>query len=305
MGATPLMDKGLRKSTRVLSEAVAAASEKRSLAKPIAVKGISQGQLVQIAVKEFGKLDVDPGYQRGRTTMVNQIVRALQAGGLVLDPVTLCIRKGSKDGKLWIVDGYQRVCAFQTLKLPFMAMVHHSDAVEAEAEFFISLNSRRNVSANVIVKAWAGPISEVLVKVNGDFLHPLYNRINFEQSSNKNRFAASTLVKGLLHVTGSDSSMSINLQLSRLDTAIKVPLLKARCEHLLRIIGQVTKPATTLPAIVVRALAVVARERWEDDVYIPQQRVIGRLFAKSWANDVILTEKYFVILTDTIRKIWR
>lgn len=294
-----------RRATRATSEAVRQVSERRSLRAPLVIKGISPGKLVTITPSMFGKLDVDPGYQRGKTTMVGKIVRALQAGGLVLDPVTLCIRKGDKNGTLWIVDGFQRTCAHQQLNLPFQAMVHESEDMEAERHFFLALNERRNVSANVTVKAWNGPVGELLRKAEEDFQHPLYRRINFAQCSNEARIAAASLVRALFSVIGIDSGAgNTSYILARLDTAMKDRLERARIEHFLRLAGKVWAKGSP-KLIVLRSLASVARERWFEEVDLPSPRVIERLQAKNWAADVPLVEKYRTVLLEQIRKIWK
>src|SRR5262245_10461772 len=81
-----------RKGTIASSEAVRKAVDARRMVMPLTVQGISPGTLHKITPAEFSDLDVDPSYQRGETTMVNHLITAIQAGGLVLDPVTLCRR---------------------------------------------------------------------------------------------------------------------------------------------------------------------------------------------------------------------
>jgi hypothetical protein len=291
------------KRLRSESPAIAAAIERRTLKAPLTVKGIGQGRLVKIEVSQFSKLDVDPTYQRGETNMVGQIVRALQSGGAVLDPVTLCQRSGDKTGKLWIVDGYQRTCAFQQLGIPFQAMIHESESVDAERQFFISLNNRKAVSANVIIKAWDGISGELMRSANEDFQHPLYNRINFQQGNNDNRISAGSLVRGMTAVVGIDRSGSTHEHLSRLDTALHNRNARARVEFYLRLIGKAC-PKGFLPAIVLRGIGTVARERWSDEVDLPHTRVLVRLYEKNWKEEV-LGEKYFAVLLDIIRKMWR
>ena len=291
-----------RKATRTTSDAVRIASEKNAKYAPILVKGISAGELMTITPSMFGRLNVDPSYQRGETVMVNQIVRAIQAGGSILDPVTLCERKGGDE--LWIVDGFQRVCAFQQTKTPFKAMVHRSDSAESEHQFFIALNAKRAVSANVIVKAWTGPSGSVLRRANESLEHPLSGRINFAQGSNSNRISASSIVGGMLLATGSGSRGRIEVMLSRLDMAMSKSLVRARVEHYLRLVGMISERVCQ-PALVLRALGDVAAERWERDVVMPNRKVIERLANKNWEGSVILSAKYYPILLETVRKVWK
>lgn len=292
-----------RNNTRASSQKVADHHDKRASFKPVAVSGISAGEFITVKPAMFSKLDVDPSYQRGETTMVNQIVRALQAGGAVLDPVTLCERRDN--GKYWIVDGYQRVCAFQQLGIPFTAMLHQSDSAEAEKTFFIALNSKRALSANVIVKAWTGPSGSLMRKANESLEHPLYDRINFTQSSNDARMSASSLSRALLTLVASDRAAGrIEKMLSKIDMAMTSGVKRARVEHFLRLIGRIC-PKGYVPVAVLRALAITATERWEKDVEMPSAKVIERLRTKNWAADVPLVEKYMPIIVSAVQKIWK
>ena len=294
-----------KRATRITSAAVRAQADRRLQQKPVVVTGIGPGELTTITPKQFGKLDVDPSYQRGQTSMVAAIVRALQAGGKVFDPVTLCRRRGGD--VLWIVDGYQRVCAFQQLQISFTAMVHDSESAAAEHQLFIALNTRKAVSANVIVKAWTGPAGEIIRKANESMEHPMYDRINFAQNSNENRFAASSLVRGMLCSIGaSRSSGSMNELLSRLDTQLgdKHSMNRARAEHYLRLCGKICERGY-IPALVLRALGAVAYRHWEREVTMPSMKVIERLREKHWAAEVQLVEKYLPIIEQTIAKVWK
>lgn len=293
-----------RKDRRVDSPAVAAASEAKATFKPVLVKGIGEGELIEVKPSMFARLDIDPAYQRGETSMVGTILRVLQAGGKVLDPVTLCHRKGD-DKTLWVVDGYQRVCAHQETKLPFMAMLHQSEDAEAEHQFFIALNARRAVAPNVIAKAWVGPSGTAMRRANESPEHPLYDRVNFSQSQNETRIAASCLAKGMLCVVGFPRSGGrIDVIMSKTDTGMAKQMPKARVEHYLRLVGMVC-PVGFLPALVLRALGTVAQERWITDIKMPNRKVIERLKTTQWASKVILVERYYPLLLDLVRKVWR
>ena len=291
-----------RNLTRLANETVRAGHEKRSRYKPVIVDGIGKGSLITVTPSMFKLLDVDPSYQRGKTTMVNEIIRVLQAGGKVFDPVTLCERRGSD--KLWIVDGYQRVCAFQEMHLPFEAMVHKSDSAECEHDFFIALNSRKAVHANVVVKAWNGPSGALLRKVNEAIEHPLYERLNFSQGSNVSRIGASIIARSLLILCGSERSGHIRVLLSSIDVSMSKAIVRARIEHFLRLIGRMCEKGA-LPDIVMRALAMTAVERWEDDVQMPKNKVIERLKAKNWSAEFPLNTKYLPVIVNAIKKIWK
>lgn len=295
-----------RKGSRASSASVHASFEKRATHKPVIVEGIGEGKLITVHPSQFKLLDVDPAYQRGATTMVTQIYRALQAGGKVIDPVTLCKRKGTGD-RMWIVDGHQRVCAYQQAAMPFQAMLHESDDVESEKSLFIALNSKRALSANVIVKAWTGPVGNMLRKANESMEHPLYGRINFTQSASDSKIAASSLVRSVLCVIGVDKSGGrVEQNLSRIDMAMSKPLNKAKVEHFLRLIGRVS-PSGTLPALVLRAIGTIADERWDktENLSLPTNKSIEKMRTKQWGAEVMLVEKYLVVLLENVRKAWK
>ena len=291
------------KGSRADSPAVAAANDLRAGFRPVVVDGVSDGELITVTLSMFSSLDIDPAYQRGETTMVGQIIRAVQAGGKVLDPVTLCQRKGSD--KLWIVDGHQRVCAFQQLRIPFKAMLHKSVSPDAEHHFFIALNAKRGLNANVIVKAWTGPSGVMMRKANESLEHPLYGRLNFSQGANESRISATSLARGVMCVVGhGKNSGRVDMIMSRIDLAMAKTMNRARAEHYLRLIG-LACPQGNLPALVLRAIGDVASERWEKQVYMPPRKVIDRMRVKTWAASVVLQEKYYSVLVDTVGKMWR
>lgn len=299
-----MIPKSTKRQTRIQSEAVRERAESRSTYKPVIVDGISAGELITVTKSMFDKLDVDPQYQRGKTLMVGQIIRAIQAGGSVLDPVTLCQRPGSET--MWVVDGHQRVCAFQETGTPFKAMLHKSKDANAEHQFFIALNAKRAVSANIIVKAWTGPAGVMLRKANESMEHPLYERVNFGPSGNDRRINASTLVNGMVTITNKGTAAGrVDVLLAKVDMSVTSKTRqRARVEHYLRLIGLIS-PSGGLPHLVVRALGEVAGERWVKEIEMPNRKIIEKLSKKNWVADTILLQKYYSVLLDTVRKIWK
>jgi hypothetical protein len=72
----------------------------------IVIRGVKVGDRVNIPYDKLDELNVDPRYQRSEQVgMVNQIVRALLAGGQISDAIHVAVRN---DGSKWIVDGRQR-----------------------------------------------------------------------------------------------------------------------------------------------------------------------------------------------------
>jgi hypothetical protein len=274
----------------------------------LTVEGISQGRLTVVTPATFGKLDVDPAYQRGETSMVSDIINALQAGGLVLDPVTLRKRPWAKDREqLWVVDGHQRVCAFQELNVPFQAMVHESESLDAEKKFFLALNSRKAVGADVIAKSWTGPCARLLMAASQNPAHTLYERVSYAQGFNESRLGAMVVVRGAWTATSGMPGTGGSAQrlLSRLDVAIGPPEKKLRAEMFLQLMGDAF-PKGSCSLLVSTALSVVAFERWSEASKYPAAQQVERLRKVSWRMEVpVLTAKFRPVLVELIRRIWK
>lgn len=297
----------VRRSTRVLSAPVRAAAEARTNRAPLVVQGISLGRLITIKPSAFDRLDVDPSYQRGETGMVGDLIRVLQAGGQVLDPVSLCRRPWQDPDKMWIVDGYQRVCAFQQLQVPFQAILYDSDSLDAEKKFFVSLNSRKAVSADLIVKSWVGPSGAMIRAADANPAHPLCGRIHMQQGTNRAKIGGTILARGMLAAaTGLEPNGSAQRVLARLDHAISEKAAnKARAEHFMRLFPAVL--TDKVPSVfVVIALAHVAYDRWKIEIAPPKTSVIEKLRVIRWDQEVpALTKKYQPVLAELVKRAWR
>lgn len=296
------------KRSKAKSEAVRIKAELSRKYNPVAVRGITPGKLVTIPVEDFVHLDVDPTYQRGETQMVGQIVSAIQAGGLVLDPVTLVARPWAKNDaeKKWIIDGYQRVCAFQQLGRPFQAMLHESESIEAEKQFFLSLNTRHAVHSNIIVKSWTGPGAEAIAKANASPSHALYERVNYVQNTNASRIPASVLVRGaLIAATGKMTGGAIQKVLSRLDVAMGPPERRHLATKFLQLAGEICPKGTT-NSFVLEVLGLAAWDRWSRGGDYPSVSVITRLAKVNWKMEIpAFSEKFRPVATAIIDKIWK
>lgn len=301
------MIKTRKLATSAAQRAQAARNRMRA---PLVVTGITEGEPLTVTQEMFKLLDIDPAYQRGDTRSINDIIRAIQAGGLVLDPVHLCARPWDQDpNKLWVVDGHQRVCACQSLNIPFRALVHKSDSLEAEMTFFQVLNNRVNVTTNLLVKSWVGKAGALLRSVERDDRHPLHQRVNLSAYNSDSRIPASSLARGaLVACTGLDPQGPIQKALQRLDTALEVGARQvAMAEHYLRLVGFVFQKGRGPHHLILIALGAVAHERWKrDEIMLPKPQVIERLARVSWDHEVpARVKKYQPITLDLIRKIWK
>jgi len=254
------------------------------------------------------QLDIDPSYQRGKTTEVAHLIRALQAGGAVLDPVTLCRRKwgDAPAEKLWIIDGHQRVLAFRALAKTFIAMVHDSASLEAEKGFFAAMNTRRNLTGDVVVKAWDGESSSLISRTQNEG-HPLNGHVAFDKRA-RDQMSAAALVRGSLTAAeGLMSNGGVQIVLRRLDAALKDASNRARAEHYLRLVGYIYPDGRAPASLVLIAIASVANAHWADgDFDMPTPAKLARLRDIQWDSEVpSITQKFFPVMLNIIRKIWR
>lgn len=302
-----LKEKAVRKDTRVLSPNVRAAADAQRKRTLLTVSGISPGKLVTVTPAQFGKLDVDPAYQRGETTMVDEIINVVQAGGAILDPVTICKRTSWHDKEtLWVVDGHQRVCAFQQLQQSFQAMVHESESLDSEKKFFLALNMRKAVGSDVIVKSWTGPSGRMIVAAHESTTHPLCGRVNFAQGFNESRLGATVIVRGAFTAaTGLAATGSTQKILSRFDVAMSPPEKKKKAEQYLRLIGEVF-PKGSVSVLVATALGMVAHERWKMGHAYPSSQIVDRLRRVNWRQEIpVLSVKFRPVLIEIINKKWK
>jgi hypothetical protein len=296
----------MKRNKKSTSEAVRQQADKARKHTVLTVSGIGVGKLVHIEPRDFKRLDVDPSYQRGETKMVSTLVTVLQRGGKILDPVTVCERSWDRHGKLWIIDGHQRVCAFQQLGMGFTAMLHSSSSLEAERSFFIASNARKAVSPNLMVKSWAGGSGKMVVAANETPSHPLYNRLGLEQGGSMSRIGSMIAARGCyIAATGHKPFGSAADLLSRLDVACGVPGKKAKAEAYLRVLGQLV-PKGRVNVNVAEALAQCCHEKWEEGISYPSQRSVTKLASLNWQIEVpILVRKYVPVIQGIINRWWK
>jgi hypothetical protein len=261
--------------------------ESRRLWSPVIVGGINFKERGIVTPSDYARLDVDPSYQRGKTNEVAMLILALQRGGQIPDPVDLAMRTwGPQDGKLWIVDGFQRTCAFQELSLSFAANFYKSESLEAERRFFIAKNNRRSLSTNAQVKAWDGPSTALLHALNNSPDSSLYGRISFDHSGS-DKLSASVLIRGVERcLSGSRNTSDIQRSLSRCDNLLKTQTDKLKATTYLRLVSLCFPHgyARLLPSL---ALAEVANEYWKTATMAPPgPGTIKRIAAVNWKTQL-------------------
>jgi hypothetical protein len=187
-----------------------------------------------------------------------------------------------------------------------MAMVHESSSLDAEKQFFLSLNTRHAVSSNTIVKSWTGPGAAAIMKANASPSHPLHERVSFSAAFNNSRIGAAVVVVGaLMAATGKITKGSIQVSLSRLDVAMGPAERRFLVEHYLRLLGQIS-PKGAFPRFVAQALGLAAWDRWSRGQEYPDRVTIARLAKINWKMEIpAFVEKYRPVVQNMIDKAWK
>lgn len=298
-----------RKSAGIENEAVRAKAITQRVNKPVLLKGVSLGALITVKPSAYKLLDIDPEYQRGEVKAeVNSLVAAIEAGGFIPDPVTLVKRtwvNGTDASKLWIIDGQQRVAAFQLMDREFQAMVYTADSYEAEKNFFLVMNTRQAVNASTFVHSWPGLGAELIRRANDQEGHPLHGRVLWGPGSGA-RIAGAILVKGLLGAaSGSAAGGSIQNTLSRLDHALKDHDARERARLFLELVAHVF-PTSYAPTLAMQALGQVAYRRWlKGALNLPAARRMSNIAVLKWDKLVpSYAARYRGVLELEIDKRW-
>lgn len=310
---TPRLAAKVKNNRAATNPKVAAAVEARKKGAPLVLKGIGPGKRTTLGPASHKRVDFDLRYQRGEIKpWVNEIVAALNAGGLVLDPITIVRRTWHEPGEdtsklYWIIDGLQRFTALESLGRDIDAIVHESESLDAERAFFLVMNARRNVNTNKIVRAWPGEGAKMLSAINETAGHSLCGRIEFAYTGG-DRIGAAVLVKATITASsGVLFNNDIQKGLTRLDHAMKDRQSRLYAETFLELVGRVF-PKSYGKLMPMQVLAEVARKRWSDSgrVYIPTDHVIAKLSEINWDFEVpTFNMKYRPIIVAAVEKRWR
>jgi hypothetical protein len=306
-----------RGASIVGNEAIAEQRRRKRTEHPIALRGVSEGKLITVTPEMFNQLDLavmdptgaQPGYQRMRQeAWVNKLIDAIARGGYVPDPVKLAKRTYTTDGKLWVVDGQQRMWAHFELSKPFKALVSEVDSYKSECDWFIIENDRKLLQSNLIASDWTGPCAVTLRAAHRDPGHPLYGKVNYRGGQSV-QFNAMVLLRGMaVAATGSlRSAVGGSIRtLQVLDNALTDPKAATRAQMFLRVLPQVFP--TERPRLhSMQALGLVAFNRWRDHgVMMPDAMSLSRMRRINWGSLWALPTQHRVRLTiEAIEKAWR
>lgn len=298
-------------ATLVGNERVFQQHAMRRVDKPLVIAELPH-KTITVTPKMFGRLDVDPEYQRGETDIINQIIASLKAGGNVVAPPILSHRVWEPSEKLWIVDGLQRCTALMSLDRTFEAIVYEVQNLDQERALFIISNQRVVVSPNRSIKAHPGPTALLLRTLDAHQHHPCYNRINFV-TGDPSKISASIAVRGIVGAaSGIVPNGKVMSMLSRSDAAIeKDPMAKLRCSMFMKMLC-LAFPKTYVKTLMVEALGLVCFERWREakvaaDVEVPPPSTLNRI-AKINVDHVTngsSAARFRGLVVEEVRKAWR
>ena len=289
-------------------------SAQRKSALPLALTELlGTGRLMVIPVAQLSTLNVDEEYyqRRERRTMVNSIIHAMSAGGIVPDPVKLAKRV---DGSLWVVDGQQRYWAHVRMQRPLTAMVYDVTKIEDEMALFTVLNTRASIRATSRIHAWTGPTAALLRELNskpGGFFH---EQIDF--GHNTGRPFSSAILAKVIAASICPSMRAyhngIDQVLLAADGALNANPVSAgeRAGATLHLIGRVFDPKhqRRMRYLVAIAFALTAREKWDKygRIVSPTPREFTSLARYDWEKCVEgFSVKYLPTLERQIKKRWK
>lgn len=243
------------------------------------------GARVDIDYDDLSKLGVDERYQRPeQRPMVNQIVRALRAGGQIADAIHVAVRT---DGTWWIVDGQQRWnAAILGDAKTLSAQLYHVPDFDTEKKLFLVFNTRAKVHPNVIVKSWPGAAGDLVRWLNEDEESPLRGGIGFGPGNHATH--ATVIVKALsATLTGATrNSDATETSLRRLDAAIRQKGMTVARQYA-RSTGTLLKSyfnGSRMLASQVLPITGAAFEKWRKGVKLPTRGDYGRLHRMDWSR---------------------
>ena len=233
-------------------------------------------KMITITPDQYGKLAIDPRYQREEVGPFVASLREAIRRGTTPPPIHVAKRAYEEDGipknKLWIVDGQQRMWALVDAGHEILALVHEVSSLDEEKRLFHVLNMHKRVGANHMIAAYPGPSTAVLREINDDPKHTLYQRILLERySGSHNKINSATIIRAIVVAFGKQTSGTTEL-LGAMDQIVTTAAGSARVKQFLGVLGQVfekRKPSWEMIIAFGRAYARLGRE--------PSQSEIGRL----------------------------
>jgi hypothetical protein len=204
--------------------------------KRLMVSELEPTREIRILPKDYGRLALDPRYQRQDIAAWHNDLRDALKRGTKTPAIAVAVREwheeGMPTGMLWVVDGQQRMWAHVDLDLPIVAKEYHTSSLEEEKRLFVVLNHKVPIGPNHTVKAHPGISAKFLAEINENPSHPLCNRIQFQDGGTKARYGAASLV-GLVCVTLVGKGAGVIANLISMDRLLERPTTSRMVSDLL------------------------------------------------------------------------
>ena len=298
----------VRRQTLSESPHVLAAARGRRSWQPVVLERMGRPEYRVLSVEEMAGLRVDERYQRVRvSSMVNDLIHVLSEGGAVLDPITVAQRP---DDQRFILDGQQRFWAHSELKRPLPALVYRvpggDEGLEIERKAFHVLNQKAAVSGDHHVKAWHGPVGDLVRRWESKPDSPLYCRINFS-SATRRSFPAGVLLRCLVAAMGGRSLGGILRLLPIADGLLAKPGHPARVEAVARTLAAIFPADVRMSYVAAMAIGEIAEQRWERATPAPPNEASTRALRRiNWLTVAPTSSaKFLPLVRAEIDKRWR
>lgn len=235
------------------------------------------------ALKVAEAITTAKGYQRGvMRNQVNMLMVVIEKGGMLPDPVVL----SQRDGKLWIVEGYQRVEASYCMNVGVLARIFQCQSIEDERTLFLAFDAKQRVSADIITAGHPGFVSRLLVEENEREGSLIRHQIDFGRHGGR-RFGATPLARALARVAVGRNSFGAAIKwLDRVEAEVATnAAAQMRARRFLDLVMAVWGIGSTryrVRTLWIEALAMVAHKRWRSGTPMPTQRVINSLRRLDW-----------------------
>jgi hypothetical protein len=279
----------------------------------LTIKGVTNPRYREFHPADHGSLEI-PDYQRPiQPSMVNDILRALQAGGIVVDPITVSRRtwSGARPGKYYIVDGQQRALAHIEAGKTIKAVMYDVESQDAERQLFVVLNTQKTVNANNIVGASGSKIAIKLREFDTNPKHPLFNRVYYSQGTARgmHNMAASVLLRGLSVALGLSARHS-SLPVQKLMPALDAAYNEDKVDTYFSLLAQITPAGKYgLRLLVAIAMGKVFAEKAEQygHIVVPSNASMQSLKRVNWEKATMgsWALKFLPMIVDQIRDRWK
>jgi len=256
-------------------------------------------------------------YQRVRMgSEVNDLIVVLKAGGIIPQKVTL----SKRDGRYWIVDGQQRFWAHADTNTPMPADVYQCETIEQEKRLFEIMNTRRGVSANTMIGAKGGWLTDLLLTANDE--HPdLRSTFNFGRHHAR-LFSASSMIRAigvaLGEISPNRSIPSVRLVNRLTAKGEESETFQKRSELFLDLAARVfvtnrkavrdklkSRPKPVKAAALL-GMAALVRDHWSGEPFclMPSEQQAQSLLTYANRVDAPTGRRYYVVYEEAMREAW-